>query len=342
MTPEDVRWLDAAARLALPYRGTTAENPTVGALIVSPDGRLLGRGVTARGGRPHAEPQAIAMAGLEARGATLYVTLEPCAHWGRTPPCADAITAAGLARVVLGLVDPDPRTSGESIGRMRQAGLVVDVAPDHPPSRHLHEGHVSREARGRPFVTIKLAVSRDGMIGRRNEAKVAISGGTAWRWTHMQRAMSDAVMVGAGTARIDRPLLSVRLPGLEDRKPLRVILAGTRPVPEDVIHLGRETGQQTVVIDGFDLATALSGLAERGVASLLVEAGGVLSDALLDAGLVDRFHLIESDIEIGAGGVPATVHPSLPQRLEQLGFVCVAARALGCDRLRTFERPHGI
>lgn len=342
MTPQDLRWLDAAARLALPFRGTTAENPTVGALVVSPDGRLLGRGVTARGGRPHAEPQAIAMAGREARGATLYVTLEPCAHWGRTPPCADAVAEAGLARVVIGLVDPDPRTIGDGIGRMRQGGLAVDLAEDHAPSRRLHEGHVSRTVRGRPFVTLKLAVSSDGMIGRRGAGNVQISGASAWRWTHMQRALCDAVMVGAGTARVDRPRLSVRLAGLEDRKPLRVILAGRTPVPEDVIRIGSEIGQETAVIDGSDLPSALSGLSARGVASLLVEGGAALSDALLDAGLVDRVHIVESSIEIGESGVPATVHTSLPQRLYELGFVHVAAHALGCDRLRTFERPHGI
>jgi diaminohydroxyphosphoribosylaminopyrimidine deaminase/5-amino-6-(5-phosphoribosylamino)uracil reductase len=144
LPPLDLRWLDAAARIASPWLGTTAENPTVGALVVDEVHQvLLGRGVTARGGRPHAEPQALQEAGGRARGRTLYVTLEPCNHWGRTPPCADAVVRAGIRRVVIGLVDPDPRTAGDGIRRMQEAGLEVVVA-DHAPSRRLHEGFLSR------------------------------------------------------------------------------------------------------------------------------------------------------------------------------------------------------
>lgn len=361
MQPADLRWLDAAARIAMPYRGTSAENPTVGAIVVSPQGVMLGRGVTAPGGRPHAEPQAIAMAGSGVRGATLYVTLEPCNHWGRTPPCVEAVIAAGLARVVIGTGDFDPRTAGQSIAKMRAAGIDVVVADNHRPSLTLHEGFFSRIRRGRPFVTAKLAVSRDGMIGAPDRGNVAITGDTARRWTHMQRALSDAVMVGARTAVIDNPRLNVRLAGLEDRKPLRVVVTGRQALSSHLTLFATAMEQPVVLIgENIDLesmpqgvrvvesvseagrvnlADGLAKLGAMGVGSVLVEGGAGLNDALLDAGLVDRFCLLEGDGEAGPGGVMATVHGSLPQRLAELGFRVVDRQALGCDRRTTFERP---
>ncbi len=360
---EDLRWLEAAARIAMPYRGTTAENPTVGAIVVSPDGRMLGRGVTAPGGRPHAEPVALAAAGGKARGATLYVTLEPCHHWGRTPPCVDAVIASGVSRVVIGATDPDPRTAGRSIDKLRQAGIEVLVAKKHAPSLELHEGFFSRILRGRPFVTAKLAVSADGRIGLPDKGNFPITGETARRWTHMQRALSDAIMVGANTALLDRPRLSVRLHGLDDRQPLRVFVLGRRQLnqidgiaaenavfivesaePErDALRQEQVESQFQIIESPSDdgrpnLLRGLEKLAERGVSTVLVEGGATLNDALLDADLIDRFHLLESDVEIGPQGVPATVHSSLPNRLSALGFIAVDRRPLGCDRLTTFEK----
>jgi diaminohydroxyphosphoribosylaminopyrimidine deaminase/5-amino-6-(5-phosphoribosylamino)uracil reductase len=205
LAPADLRWLEAAARIAMPYRGTTAENPTVGAIVVSADGVVLGRGVTAPGGRPHAEPQALTMAGEGARGATLYVTLEPCNHWGQTPPCVDAVIASGVARVVCGAADADPRTAGQSIKKMRVAGIAVEVGSGLAAVERLHEGFFSRIRRGRPFVTAKLAVSWDGMIGRRDRGNVAITGEDARRWTHMQdgaagQSQTQRSVAGSGRA----------------------------------------------------------------------------------------------------------------------------------------------
>lgn len=360
LTPADLRWLEAAARIAMPYRGTTAENPTVGAVVVSPDGRMLGRGVTAARGRPHAEPQALAMAGQGAGGATLYVTLEPCNHWGLTPPCVDAVLASGVSKIVCGASDPDPRTAGQGIDRMRAAGLDVSVGENLAFIERLHEGFFFRVRRQRPFITAKLAVSRDGRIGCVDRGNVAITGEDARRWTHMQRALSNAVMVGAATARLDNPRLNVRLEGFEGRAPLRVVVAGKSDLPESLNLFATTTDQPTVIIaentrlesfpqradiigvpgqDGRpDLGAALQALAFRGIGGVLVEGGAGLNDALLNAGLIDRFHLLEGDVEIGKNGIPATVHASLPERLARLGFGVVESRALGCDMLTTFEK----
>jgi diaminohydroxyphosphoribosylaminopyrimidine deaminase / 5-amino-6-(5-phosphoribosylamino)uracil reductase len=358
-TPAEVSWLDAAARIAMPWRGTTAENPTVGAIVVLPDGVMVGRGVTAKGGRPHAEPQALAMAGEAARGATLYVTLEPCAHWGNTPPCVDAVLDAGIARVVCGLPDPDPRTAGSSLDRLEGAGVSVARAHKHKPSLILHEAYISRIVRGQPFVTAKLAVSRDGMIGRGDQGNVAITGETARRWTHMQRAFSDAVMVGSETLRLDDPRLTVRLPGIE-RMPLRVVVSGQRDLPHDIRFWAEASIYPTAIIgvnetpsipDASvnqiavmgknrrpDLREGLKALARHGINALLVEGGARLTEALLADNLVDRFQLLESDVEVGSGGVAASVRGSLPERLAELGFSEVDRAQLGCDRLRTFEK----
>lgn len=360
VSAQDRRWLDAAARVARPYLGTTAENPTVGAVIVDEDLQLVfGRAVTAKGGRPHAETQAIAEARGSARGRTLYVTLEPCNHWGRTPPCADAVIQAGIARVVVGLLDPDPRTAGAGIRRLRQAGIDVALA-DHAPSRLLHEAHIARKTRGMPFVTAKLAVSKDGMVGLPEQGNVPITGDEARRWTHMERALSDAVMVGARTAQIDDPQLTVRLKGLENRIHTRVILAGARPFDTSLNLIAgvsfyptaiiAETGRsfavppevQVIEVEGRNgrpnLRKALAVLAQRGIGRLMVEGGASLTEALIAAELIDRFHLLTGTTTVGTKGVPATILGTLDGRLRAAGFAEVDRRALGADMLRTFER----
>lgn len=359
-TAEDLRWLDAAVRFASPYRGTTAENPAVAALIVDQDTQtLISRAVTAPGGRPHAEPQALDAAGERARGKTLYVTLEPCLHWGRTPPCADAVIRSGIGRVVIGTTDPDPRTAGNSAKRMMAAGIDVVLA-DHPPSQRLHEGHAVRQTLRRPFVTLKLAVSADGMIGRPDRGNVAITGEAAREWTHMQRALSDAVMVGAATALLDDPKLTVRLKGLEQRTPLRLILVGAGGLDTKVNLIAGFTGYRVAIIvpSGFDqavpasievlrvggeggrpdLAEALAALCRKGIVHLLVEGGAELTEAFLAAGLADRFELLSSDITIGPIGVPATAKGTIEDRLSAAGFVAVDVREIGADMLRTFEK----
>ena len=360
LSPEDGRWLDAAVRHAQPFLGTTAENPTVGAIIVDAGSQeLIARSMTAEGGRPHAETRALDEAGERGRGATLYVTLEPCNHWGRTPPCVEAVIRAGVARVVVGVIDPDSRTAGHGLQRLKAAGVDVVLA-EHRPSRELHKGHISRMQRGRPFVTVKLAVSADGKAGLRDTGNVKITGETARRWTHMQRALSNAVMIGAGTAHADNPQLTVRLKGLEQRMPMRVILAGRRPLDSSIDMIANISGHPVMIIAAArnrpvvpapvqvvevpgrlgrpELDPALQALGDNGIADLLVEGGPTLIESLLKANLVDRFHLLQSEIEIGPRGVPATLDGNIAARLGAAGFSLVDHALLGADNLRTFER----
>lgn len=358
---QDRRWLDAAARLARPHLGTTAETPTVGALIVDEEVQeIVGRAVTPRGGRPHAEIEALAEARGAARGRTLYVTLEPCSHWERTPPCTEAVIQAGLKRVVIGVRDPDSAQGGNGIRQLRQAGVDVTLV-DHEPSRLLHEAHIMRKTAGRPFVTAKLAISRDGMIGLPDRPNaMPITGEPAERWIQMERALSDAVMVGGRTAQIDDPQLTVALKGLDHRSHTRVILAGSRPLDPGLNLIAGVSGYPTVIIavsgrrfdvppqvqvievEGKggrpDLQKAMAALSERGIGRLLVEGGAKLTEALIVAELIDRFHLIAGTSEIGRRGVPATILGGIGGRLRAAGFAEVDRRAFGNDMLRTFER----
>jgi len=360
LSDQDLRWLDAAVRFASPYLGTTADNPTVGAIVVNPVTQtVLGRAVTARGGRPHAEALALEEAAGGAGGMTLYVTLEPCHHWGRTPPCVDAIIRSGILRVVIGTSDLDPRTAGASVQRLNEAGIEAIVA-DHLPSRRLHEGHAMRQRHGRPFVTLKMAVSSDGMIGRQGEANVPITGDMARHWTHMQRAQADAVIIGGRTAMLDDPKLTVRLAGLERRTPLRVVLAGRNGVDRKVNLVGGFTGHRVAIIAHSDisidapasvevikvegegqrpgLGLALADLGAKGIQNVLVEAGQALSDAFLNAGLVDRFELLRSDVVIGETGLAAVAHGTIEDRLSGAGLVAGELQILGKDILTSYER----
>lgn len=195
LTADDARWLDAAARYAAPFAGTTADNPAVGALLVEPRSQMLvARAVTARGGRPHAEAEVIARAGFEAAGCTLYVTLEPCHHWGRSPPCVDAIIRSGIMRVVIGAADPDPRTAGRSVASLESAGIET-VLTSRPSCVALSVGHQLRRTRERPFVTAVMAVSADGMIGRNGQRRTPLAGESG-AWLDVLRSRSDATLIG--------------------------------------------------------------------------------------------------------------------------------------------------
>ncbi len=359
LSREDRRWLDAAARMARPFVGTTGRNPCVGALVrEAATGRVVGRGVTARGGQPHAEPIALEMAGAAARGAALYVTLEPCFHQGMTPPCVDAVLGAGVARVVVAMRDPDPRTSGQSLERLRQAGIEVALADPAGNPAWLHEGYLSAVGAGRPFVSAKLAVSADGKIGRQGQPNVAITGEAARRYTQALRARQDAILVGAETARTDNPSLTVRLQGLEERSPFRWVALGERPA-DPALRLFTDGGPPTGVIatdsaradglpaaierlivpaaaeGGIDWSAALRELARRRTNMLLVEGGAAALRTLLAAGLVDRFYLFRSDRQVGADGVAAG---DLETAIAEAGLRAARQRPLDADRLTIYER----
>ncbi len=282
-TADDRRWLAAAARLAGRARPMSRPNPGVGAVLVR-DGRVVGRGWTGDGGRPHAEAVALDAAGRAAVGATLYVTLEPCAHVSaRGPACADLVAVSGVARVVIGCGDPDPRTAGAGIARLRSAGIVTDQI-DCPHSRTSLAGYLTQRTLGRPHVTLKLALSLDGCIALANGESQWITGPEARAHTHAMRAQTEAIVVGGGTLRADAPRLDVRLPGLEQQSPERFVLTrgvapkGWRALPSP---------------------TAIHHLAD--LQYLFVEGGAGAASAFLHDDLVDRLLLYRAPIVIGGG-----------------------------------------
>ncbi|MCZ4260396.1 bifunctional diaminohydroxyphosphoribosylaminopyrimidine deaminase/5-amino-6-(5-phosphoribosylamino)uracil reductase RibD [Limimaricola sp. G21655-S1] len=323
----DRRFMALALSLGRRGLGRVWPNPNVGCVIVR-DGRILGRGRTADGGRPHAETQALAQAGAAARGATAYVTLEPCAHHGQTPPCADALVAAGLARVVVAAQDPDPRVAGRGIERLRAAGIAVETGLMEDEARRDLAGFLSRVERGRPFVTLKLASSLDGRIATGAGESRWITGPEARARVHMMRARHDAVMVGGGTARTDDPMLNVRGLGI-DRQPVRVVLSrrldlpmdgalarSAREVPLWLCHgpeadaapwraLGAESLSCPISARQLDPAAVLQALGAAGLTRVFCEGGAGLAASLLGAGLVDELVLFTAGCAIGAEGTPA-------------------------------------
>lgn len=335
----DRRFMAAAIRLARSHQGLTSTNPSVGTLIVRDDGDgpvIVGRGVTAIGGRPHAETQALLEAGDRARGATAYVTLEPCAHHGRTPPCANALVAAGVTRVVGAANDPDPRVAGKGYAILRDAGISVAERVLAEMAADDLAGYLIRSVRKRPEVILKLAISADGMIGRRGEGQVAITGPVARAETHMMRANCDAILVGIGTALTDDPQLTVRLPGLENRSPTRIVLdlrarlpAGSKlattahqvPVllaasPDAdrdrraaLAQLGVRFFATETYDDRIALPELLEDLASQGLSTLMVEGGAETARRFLEDDLVDRFALFFGPSRIGEGGIAAPITP---------------------------------
>jgi len=359
----DNRFMALALNLGRRGLGNAWPNPAVGAVVVK-DGVVIGRGWTQPGGRPHAEVEALRRAGGAARGATLYATLEPCSHHGQTPPCVDAILAAGVVRVVSALEDPNPKIAGEGHARLRQQGVAVDVGLGSEEALRAHAGHFRRVRDGRPHVTLKLAVSADGKAGLPGRKPAAITGDAARTRVHLMRAMNDAVLTGIGTVLADDPQLTCRLPGMAHRSPVRVVLdsalrlpphsklaesatrtldwvfidAAARPEHEEALtKTGVEVLRVPATRGRLDLAAVLRALAVRGVTRLMVEAGPILSAAMIAADLVDEAALFRSPDALGEGiealeGMPLSAL-TLSPRLRLMG-----SEQVGRDTLQMFER----
>lgn len=362
-----------ALSLAARSLGRVAPNPAVGAVLVR-EGRVLGRGATAEGGRPHAEAVALAQAqaryGAGAlRGATAYVTLEPCAHHGNTPPCAEALIEAGIVRLVCPLQDPDPRVSGRGFAALSAAGVRVDTGLMDREARRLNAGFLSCVERRRPHLTLKLAATLDGRIATRTGESRWITGPQARARVHLMRAQADAVLVGAGTARADDPMLDVRGLGPRAAQPVRVVAdgrlslpltgrlatsAGSLPlcilhrpgVPAERISSLADLGAQIVEVDAndgglLDLADALRRLARNGLTRILCEGGGKLAAALLSGGLVDEIALFTAGKAIGGDGVAGVGAFGIERLTRAPGFELAGVEPVGGDVLSWWRAAVG-
>ncbi|MFY8105881.1 MAG: bifunctional diaminohydroxyphosphoribosylaminopyrimidine deaminase/5-amino-6-(5-phosphoribosylamino)uracil reductase RibD [Elstera sp.] len=328
-TAADERFMTLALRLARRGLGQVWPSVAVGCVLVK-DGAVIAQGWTQAGGRPHAEIHALAQAGEAARGSTAYVSLEPCAHYGRADPCCDALVAAGIARAVIALEDPDPRTSGQGIARMRAGGIQVDVGTLAEEASAVAAGFLLRVTLGRPLVTVKIATSLDGRIAAHTGASRWITGEQARAFGHRLRAEHDAIAVGGATALMDDPALDCRLPGLAHRSPVRVIIDGRLSLPltaqvvrsaswhptwvltrtdsdKDRQRALKDAGVRVLTVplhDGqMDLPKALALLGEYGLTRLLVEGGGRLIAGLLSADLIDALHWFRAPSVIGGDGI---------------------------------------
>lgn len=357
----DHRHMCHALGLARRGLGRTAPNPAVGCVIVSPDGRIIGRGWTAPGGRPHAETQALAAAGFAARGATAYVTLEPCAHYGQTPPCAKALIDARVARVVVAVTDPDPRVAGRGLAMLREARIAVTEGVCRAEARVLNQGFFLCRTAGRPMVTLKLATSLDGKIASAGGESQWITGPDARRYGHLLRARHDAILVGIGTALADDPELSCRLPGLEDRTPVRIVLDSDLRLPgwSKLVKTARRrplwvftlSDDTRLAADGVrmfqvvrdargrpDIGAVLARLAQEGITRLLIEGGAGVAASFLDRDLVDRLELFTAPMVLGDGGTGAVGALAALGLDEVPRFIRGGRRDLGPDMLESFVR----
>jgi diaminohydroxyphosphoribosylaminopyrimidine deaminase/5-amino-6-(5-phosphoribosylamino)uracil reductase len=361
--PTDPGHMRAALGLARRGLGNVWPNPAVGCVLVNA-GQIVGRGWTQPGGRPHAETEALGRAGSSARGAVAYVSLEPCCHWGATPPCAEALAASGVARVVAAVEDPDPRACGAGLARLRALGIAVDLGLCSEAAAELNAGFFSRVQRGRPLVTLKLASSLDGRIALAGGESRWITGPAARARAHLLRADHDAVLVGIGTVLADDPELTCRLAGLDGRSPLPVVAdrelrlpptarlladAGTRPVwvltapsadrrrRQALATRGAEVIEIAATENGLDLGAALAALGRRGLTRLLVEGGGRLAAGLVAAGLVDRIAWFHAPMLIGGDGIPAVAALGLAGLAAAHRFEQIATQPCGADLLTTFR-----
>jgi len=362
---EDARWMDAALAFGRRGLGTTAPNPSVGAILVK-DGIVVGRGVTHKGGRPHAERRAIDEAGEAARGATLYVTLEPCSHHGVTTPCAEAVIAAGVARVVTAIEDADPRVAGRGDAMLRAAGIEVVVGVGEAVARRDHFGHFTRVTSGRPMLTLKLAQTADGYAaGDAYDQRLMITGEAANARVQVLRSMHDAIMVGVGTALIDDPLLTLRLPGARE-KPLRIVLdshlrlpavsrlSATAPTHPTLVLTtldapldrqamlearGLEVLRVTAGAEGrVDLNAALLALGSRGLTRVFSEGGPLVASRLIQVGLADEVVVITAPKPLGREGLPALDAVGRRGLSDPIRYDLAEVARFEPDELRRWER----
>jgi len=362
---EDVRFMRLALALGRRGLGHTWPNPAVGAVIVK-DGMIVGRGWTQPGGRPHAETQALKRAGKAAEGATIYVSLEPCSHKGKTPPCADAIIRAGIARVVSSMQDPNPDVAGSGHRKLAERGIRVDVGLCANEARRIHAGHVRKVTEARPHVMLKLAVSADEKVALAGRKPAAISGEAARERVFQARAHSDAIMIGIGTVLSDNPALTCRLPGMFELSPVRIVLdTGLKvPLASHVIATVRETptwvfggrsastiaeeilterGAKVFRVDNrdgrLDLDQVLKMLAGEGVTRLMVEGGPTVAASMIKADLVDEAVLIRSEKNIGPDGIDPLTDMPFRMLTHSVNLAMCGSEQLGGDRIEYFERP---
>ena len=369
---DDVAMMRVALSLARRSLGRAWPNPSVGAVVWHPTvagPRIVARAVTAAGGRPHAETEALLRAGEAARGAVMSVTLEPCSHHGKTPPCATSLIKAGVGRVVSALEDPDPRVTGRGHALLRQAGIEVVIGVEKRAAFLSHIGHIRRVTQNRPAVLLKLARTQDGFAAGADATRLQITGPIGSSRVHIERSEADAIMVGIGTVIADDPLLTCRLPGMADHSPIRVVLdtqarlsvdtqlvktaqtvplwlvAGTDADPARLRDL-RAHGVEIITV-GYssvagvkvlDLHEALSALAARGLTRIMSEGGPRVADALARAGLVDEVTLITHQSPLGRAGIPA-VGPHLQALIEdRTQFEVLPAERYGEDQIVHYAR----
>jgi diaminohydroxyphosphoribosylaminopyrimidine deaminase/5-amino-6-(5-phosphoribosylamino)uracil reductase len=364
----DERLMAAANQYGRRNLGQTFPNPAVGALIVrfeSGEPIIVARGATAQSGRPHAETEALGMAGEAARGATTYVTLEPCAHHGKTPPCANAIIAAGIARAVIAVEDPYPEVMGKGTALLRAAGIEVTVGIGAREALMTHAGHFRRMSDGRPHLILKIAVSADGKTGLSGRKPAEISCETSRAEAHMMRATADAIMIGSGTVAADDPQLNCRLPGMEDRSPIRVVLDGNLRIPlgSKLVRTARQVPLWVMTTDDapadverklfaegvfvlrtparngrLDVEASLRRLGERGITRVLVEGGPMLSAHLLRSDLVDEAVVVTSEKTLGPDAIDALEGLPLAALTQSPRLEMVERRMSGADRLDRYFR----
>jgi diaminohydroxyphosphoribosylaminopyrimidine deaminase / 5-amino-6-(5-phosphoribosylamino)uracil reductase len=364
----DERLMAAANSIGRRNLGQTFPNPAVGALVVrfeTGQPVIVSRGLTAQGGRPHAETEALRIAGDAARGATTYVTLEPCAHHGKTPPCANAIISAGIARAVIAVEDPNPEVRGKGTAMLRAAGIDVTLGVGAKEAAVVHAGHFRRMLEGRPHLILKIAVSADGKTGLAGRRPAEISCETSRAEAHMMRANSDAILVGSGTVIADDPMLTCRLPGMEERSPIRIVLDGKLrlPITSHLVRTAREVPLWVITTDDapvetervlvaagitvlrapardgrVDLKASLKRLGERGITRVLVEGGPILSSMLLRDDLVDEAIVVRSERTLGAGAIDALEGLPLGALTESPRLEIIDQRMAGADRLTHYFR----
>lgn len=362
----DIRFMQAALAFGRRHMGQAAPNPSVGALIVDDEGLLISRGVTATGGRPHAETEAIKAAGERAAGATMYVTLEPCAHHSKTPPCASAVIQAGLKRVVVAVEDPNPEVRGRGVAMLREAGIEATVGVCAGEALVDHAGHFRRIGDGRPHILLKLAISADGKTGLAGRKPARISGSVSMAEAHILRSTSDAILVGSGTVLADNPKLDCRLPGMAALSPARVVLDGGLriPITSHLVRTARElplivfaaetadadkesalkaAGAEIVRVGCQDggkpnLQAVMRELGSRGLTRLLIEGGPMLSASLIAQDLVDEAVVVRAPCELGSDAIDALEGLPLDALLQNPKLRVIEERTLGADTMTRLFR----